>query len=628
MPNIVTVPATSAFDPSDITISDNTSAAFLVQDSSQEFIRVDTTTGARKIDLETGLSNQYLIISENANYIQLRNGAHNQFFMSNLETTQAAIKYFSHEQVSGGFFRSRNAAGLEMFRLDEDSTTTFTLEEANDGRFRIMGSGSASGGSSGAMTYLDIQSKNNNSASGEYIKLSLEPEAGGRYFELAPSSAKLYCQNAKLDLTTAAATFTLYDDFTVRQYQSGKRIFVAEDAQNSHEALAIDKTSDSTFNLFDINSGVTYAPAAGSNLKVTRRHSSGTADVMTLKGDTDFSYTLKYDSSGTFSGGDAVENNFTVGTDRTGGSAELLKGTTRALGLGEGEGVFFAGPSTSQVWVTGPSVFRVQNATFTHNLNAAHTSTTYLGGTGAWSVTGPGGTFAQIEPDSATTFTLDDGSAATFKVTDDGTSPTNFFSATEGGNTFVDSDSTTFIDSGGATHLRCQGTSHFVLTGGELQMGASGKFVIHQNGYPLYKRSPNLLDLGATTATTVVSLQSDGQYKKIKCTPTASGQTFTLEFQDGTSTNRDYVVEQDFAIHNAGTENCTIQATITSGRGSALGKDLSAGGSTSGELVTGMTLNAGKSALFKAFKWNKDLAGASPNETTNEFMFQTIMVEA
>ena len=116
-------------------------------------------------------------------------------------------------------------------------------------------------------------------------------------------------------------------------------------------------------------------------------------------------------------------------------------------------------------------------------------------------------------------------------------------------------------------------------------------------------------------------------YKKIKCTPTTSSQTFTLEFQDGSSTNRDYVIEQDFAIHNAGTENCTIQATVTSGRGSALGKDLSAGGATSGELVTGMTLNAGKSALFKAFKWNKELAG-SAGTADNEFMFQTIMVEA
>ena len=121
---IIKIPAQSSFDPTDITISDNTSAAFLVQDSSQEFIRVNTTTGARKIDLETGLANQYLIISENANYVQLRNGAHNQFFMSNLETTLAAIKFFSHEQVSGGYFRSRSAAGVEIMRLDENGNIT------------------------------------------------------------------------------------------------------------------------------------------------------------------------------------------------------------------------------------------------------------------------------------------------------------------------------------------------------------------------------------------------------------------------------------------------------------------------------------------------------------------------
>ena len=48
---IIKIPAQSSFDPTDITISDNTSAAFLVQDSSQEFIRVNTTTGARKLDL-------------------------------------------------------------------------------------------------------------------------------------------------------------------------------------------------------------------------------------------------------------------------------------------------------------------------------------------------------------------------------------------------------------------------------------------------------------------------------------------------------------------------------------------------------------------------------------------------
>tara|TARA_A100001391_G_scaffold151012_1_gene108503 strand:- start:618 stop:1706 length:1089 start_codon:yes stop_codon:yes gene_type:complete len=134
---IIKIPAAGAFDPTDIEITDNTSAAFLVQDSSQEYIRVDTTTGARKIDLETGLANQYLIISEGANYIQLRNGAQNQFFMSNLSTTQAAIKFFSHEQYSGGYFRIRNSGSAEIFRLDEDSNAAFTLDSGSSATFEV-----------------------------------------------------------------------------------------------------------------------------------------------------------------------------------------------------------------------------------------------------------------------------------------------------------------------------------------------------------------------------------------------------------------------------------------------------------------------------------------------------------
>ena len=230
-----------------------------------------------------------------------------------------------------------------------------------------------------------------------------------------------------------------------------------------------------------------------------------------------------------------------------------------------------------------------------------------------------GSAIFQIDEDSTTTFTLDDGTGSQFKVVNNAGSPKTFISVTDGGSTILDCESSTII--------RGQGSTYITANASELQLGASGKYVIHHNGYPLYKRSPNLLDLGATSGTTVVNLQSNGAYKKIKCNPSTSSQTFTLEFQDGSSANRDYVVEQDFAIHNNGSENCTIQATITSGRGSALGKDLSAGGSTSGELVSGMTLNAGKSALFKAVKWNKELAGTATS-ADNEFMFQTIMVEA
>jgi len=138
MANILHLPPAGAFDPSDITIDDNTSAAFLVQDSSQEFIRVDTTTGARKIDLETGAGNQYLIINEGGGqYVQIRNGASNQFYMTGGDTTRAMIKFFSHDQYGGGYFRIRDAGSAEIMRVDEDSNATFTLDDGSAATFTI-----------------------------------------------------------------------------------------------------------------------------------------------------------------------------------------------------------------------------------------------------------------------------------------------------------------------------------------------------------------------------------------------------------------------------------------------------------------------------------------------------------
>jgi len=553
---IINVPAAGAFDPTDIEITDDTSGAFLIKEGSNEYMRIDTTNGSEltqfKMPFTTGefkyiqetSAGPYEFIKANATSVRLFPGSSGGGFSFHHMTVDTGGVEASY---SGAIFSMRNGQsvsgsgarayitssgnswtellatgstskiqrldGLKLLEVDTDGNSTFTLDETADARFRVMGNGAVSGGSSGAVTYLDIQTRNNNNASSEYIKLGLEPEANGRYFELTSNSAKLYCQNAKLDLNTAAATFTLYDDFTVRQYQSGKRILVCEDAQNSHEALTVDKTADSTFNIFAPSSGVSYAPAAGSSFKVRRRESGGTVDCLT------------------------------------------------------------------------------------------------------------------IAPDSATTFTLDDTSGATFKVTDNGASPKTFFGATEGGNTFVQSDSSTFLDGGGAIYLRVGTSDRIRADGGALYLGGTGKFNIVDAGTPFYNRSTSLVDIGATTGTTVVNIQSDGAYKALKCTPTTTSQTFTLEFQDGSSANGVYAIEQHFAIYNAGTENCTIQATITSGRGSALGKDLSAGGSTSGELVAGMTLNAGKSALFKAVKWNKILTGAA-TAVDNQFMFQTIMVEA
>ena len=41
---IITVPKSEGFDPTDITIDDNTSGAFLIQDSATEYYRINSGT--------------------------------------------------------------------------------------------------------------------------------------------------------------------------------------------------------------------------------------------------------------------------------------------------------------------------------------------------------------------------------------------------------------------------------------------------------------------------------------------------------------------------------------------------------------------------------------------------------
>lgn len=124
-------------------------------------------------------------------------------------------------------------------------------------------------------------------------------------------------------------------------------------------------------------------------------------------------------------------NKFVVATDRSG--SELINVTSRNTGLGGTEGVFFQGSPSTQVWVTGPSVFRLQNCNFAHNMTGAQNATTYLGTAADWIVTrgSPSEEMIKFEHDSNATFTLDGASAAVFKVVDSNATPKTYLSITE-----------------------------------------------------------------------------------------------------------------------------------------------------------------------------------------------------
>jgi hypothetical protein len=63
MPNVVRIPvAAGAFDPSDITLTDDTSGALLIKEGSNEYMRIDTTNSAEQTIFANGSSNEYIKI--------------------------------------------------------------------------------------------------------------------------------------------------------------------------------------------------------------------------------------------------------------------------------------------------------------------------------------------------------------------------------------------------------------------------------------------------------------------------------------------------------------------------------------------------------------------------------------
>ena len=414
---------------------------------------------------------------------------------------------------------------------------------------------------------------------------------------------------------------------------------------------------------------------------------SSSHTMMTMDDDSNLTYVIDYDA--------AAENKFVVGTNRTGGSANLMSISSRNTGLGGIEGVFFAGPVTSQVWVSGPSTFRVQSAELLHNPSSGKNFTTQLQGTSAFQVKQTSGdSIMNIDADSNTTFTLEDASSAVFKVQDDAGTPTEYVhinttsgsekttflvpktasndqivfgspahqylklghhssSATgasfafvsqggtnvnfgynahdsggiefktaanrhcdvrlESGASFhvkspndnvftVDQDSSlthTLDDASGATftvtdnnatpkvHLRCTQSALTkpqievnglqVFSGNQLTLSSTTYGTHFQGGI---MQSRIAASLGATTATRLIDIgvvNMENYAQILTATPSTTGQTFTLDFNDtGTTLSNLPVALYKFVLKNAGTESCTFTAASTmAGGGRVKGVDIS-----------------------------------------------------
>ena len=158
MPNVVRIPvAAGAFDPSDITITDNTSGAFLIKDDSgspTEYMRIDTT-GNGVLNMKAGA----YYFRDYAGTLLMRYLAPNSFrFGADSGSGTGVFQGIGDELRveclrSGGTkivnkMRARGAGTGDTFKIqsdtetnfevDQDSNATFTLDETSGAVFKIV----------------------------------------------------------------------------------------------------------------------------------------------------------------------------------------------------------------------------------------------------------------------------------------------------------------------------------------------------------------------------------------------------------------------------------------------------------------------------------------------------------
>jgi hypothetical protein len=135
-------PAAGAFDPTDITLTDDTSGALLIKEGSNEYIRIDTTNSSEQIVLKGRPSsgNAKLVMSDQP-YIQ---GADNQnIVMAStgiaLNLPGAAGKRITNKlSHPTGFFSVLDSGNANILKVDEDSSATFTLDETSAAVFKVV----------------------------------------------------------------------------------------------------------------------------------------------------------------------------------------------------------------------------------------------------------------------------------------------------------------------------------------------------------------------------------------------------------------------------------------------------------------------------------------------------------
>ena len=155
---IIKIPAQSSFDPTDITIADNTSGAFLVQDSSYEYLRINTTTNQERFiagiasqnaaayyQLKLGGSTG-ILVQGNFQHIHYINQGSNGFWkvkdLSNRDrfAVTSLASGDANNRISfmpTGQFKVVDTASADILNINDDSTFTYTFDDGSGATFTI-----------------------------------------------------------------------------------------------------------------------------------------------------------------------------------------------------------------------------------------------------------------------------------------------------------------------------------------------------------------------------------------------------------------------------------------------------------------------------------------------------------
>ena len=206
----------------------------------------------------------------------------------------------------------------------------------------------------------------------------------------------------------------------------------------------------------------------------------------------------------------------------------------------------------------------------------------------------------EIDQDSNATFTLDDGSGATFTITDDNATPKLHLRCTQSAST--------------APQVEVNGLS--VFPGKRLTMTSA---TYGTNFVGSINQARSSISLGATSTTrnlNIGAVSMDNFAQILTATPSTTGQTFTLDFNNTNTALSDLPIGlYKLVLKNAGTQSCTFTAGSTmAGGGRVKGVDISGASigvidSTSGSI----TAAAGEAIYVEVTNHVSDSAGDNAN---------------